>query len=190
MNNEAILPKDSVYRNSLGSSRQPKALLIKKRALSRKRSSVTANNSKINLGNKDDSTCSFASSMSSDNEYEDDDSKIIEFYENTSQPQIGHITHKRVIRRKIGLAPPNPLIKKRELEQELTYSGYKHKIHNENVKLEFQELQKCNEELQNPEVDPEVKPLKSDNIVSDNNDSKPEGETSIRHFYYLEYRTK
>lgn len=49
-----------------------------------------------------------------------------------------------IFKRKPENPPPNPLIKKSEVEPEDTYSIYKYKIPNENIKHEFKELQPIN----------------------------------------------
>lgn len=51
------------------------------------------------------------------------------------------------------LPPPNPLIQKRTLEPEITYSCYKHRLANEDVKQEYTDMQPCN-----PEIPPESIP--------------------------------
>ena len=94
---DCCLDKENMYRNTSSSSRQPKSLIIKKRPLSRKRSSSTTKNTNFReINDNNDSSMSFESSLSSDDEnYEDiqecreiDESELVHISSHTNQKTL------------------------------------------------------------------------------------------------------
>jgi hypothetical protein len=195
--------KDStIYKKSASSTRQEKSFLIKRRSVSSQRSSSRVQNYDypVIVGKED--SLSFASSISSEDEGNTklDTSEIIfqndistkaktdNFY---SQPQSEGRSNvqsrgKKTFKRKSKLPPPNPLLKKRHVEAEPTYSVYPHRLANEKTTEEYEFLQKWNEEI-------EAVGAKLENKNYESRDSRlerPEMEWSIRKFYFMEYSKK